>query len=145
MAGIPLFLKSIKSNNFLGIIFIAALLFSACDEGGGGDCVRIQDDPDFLQDFVECPTDGLQIVCNRFDCVLSFPIDDPVPPPEQLVRINPRKCEAIDCFNMECGMKNPFTGEDLGSAVFSIEEFPGDGTFAGTAGNQDFTCSPVVE
>lgn len=49
---------------------IAAFFFSACDEGGGGDCVRIQDDPDFLQDFVECPTDGLQMVCNRFDCVL---------------------------------------------------------------------------
>jgi len=145
MTGLSLFLKSIKTNKFHGIIFIAVIIFTACDGGGGGDCVRIQDDPDFLEEFVECPTDGLQMACNKYDCVLSFPIDDPVPPPEELVRINPRKCEAIDCFTMECEMKNPFTGEDLGSEVFTIEEFPGDGDFSGTAGDRDFACSPVVE
>jgi hypothetical protein len=142
MRRVPLLLGPIK---FLSVIFIAALIFSACDGDNGDDCVRLEDDPDFLMEFVDCPTEGLQMVCNRFDCVLSFPIDDPVPPPEQLVRINPRKCEAIDCITMECEMKNPFTGEDLGSAVFSIEEFPGDGTFTGAAGNQNFACSPVVE
>ncbi|MEW6146118.1 MAG: hypothetical protein AB1598_13990 [Thermodesulfobacteriota bacterium] len=142
MRRVPLFPSSIKK---LGVILIAALLISACDGGGSDDCVRLQDDPDILFGFLDCPTDGLQMVCNRFDCVLSFPIDDPVPPPEQLVRINPRKCEAIDCFAMDCVMRNPFNGENLGSEVFTIEEYPGDGNFSGTAGNLDFACSPVVE
>jgi hypothetical protein len=142
MRRVPLLLGSIK---FLSVIFIAALIFSACDGDNGDDCVRLEDDPDFLMEFVDCPTEGLQMVCNRFDCVLSFPIDDPVPPPEQLVRINPRNCEAIDCFTMDCVMRNPFNGENLGGAIFSIEEFPGDGTFTGTAGNLNFACSPVVE
>jgi hypothetical protein len=142
MTRLPLFLKSISG---LGIIFITALIISACDGNNGDDCVRLQDDPDFLMEFVDCPTDGLQTVCNRFDCVLSFQIDDPVPPPEQLVRINPRNCLVIDCFTMECETRNPFNGENLGSAIFSIEEFPGDGTFTGTAGNQNFACSPNVD
>jgi hypothetical protein len=69
-----LFLKSIRS---LGIIFIAALLFSACDGGSGDNCVSIEDDPDFLFGFETCPTDGLRMVCNKYDCVLSVPIGDP--------------------------------------------------------------------
>jgi hypothetical protein len=142
MTRVTLFLKSIRS---LGIIFIAALLFSACDGGSGDNCVSIEDDPDFLFGFETCPTDGLQMVCNKYDCVLSFPIDDPVPPPEQLVRINPRNCLAIDCFTMECETRNPVSGEFIGDLTYSIEEISEGSIFSGTTGSQDFVCSPNVD
>ena len=127
------------------IFILAALLLSACDGGNGDNCVRIQDDPDFLFGFEECPTDGLQMVCNRYDCVLSFPIDDPVPPPEQLVRINPRNCLVIDCFTMECETRNPFSGESIGDLTYSIENITAGSGFTGTTDTQDFVCSPVVD
>lgn len=143
----PLFLKSIRS---LGIIFIAALLFSACDGGSGDNCVGIGDDPDFLFGFKTCPTDGLQMVCNKYDCVLSIPLPDPVLPPDQLVRINPRSCDVIDCFTMECETRNPFSGEFVGDLTYSIEDISAGSGFSGVTLDDDivnftYTCSPNVD
>jgi hypothetical protein len=142
----PLFLKSIRN---LGMIFIAALLFSACDGSNGDSCVSIEDDPDFLFGFETCPTDGLQMVCNKYDCVLSIPIGDP-PPPEQLVRINPRSCLVIDCFTMECETRNPFGGEFVGDLTYSIEDISAGSVFSGVTlegGIEGFTyaCSPKLD
>lgn len=146
MIRVPLFFKAISS---LGIIFTTALLLSACDGGNGDNCVSIGDDPDFLSGFEECPTDGLQMVCNRYDCVLSIPIGDP-PPPEQLVRINPRDCDFIDCFTMECETRNPFTGEFVGDLTYSIEDISAGSVFSGVTLDGDmvsftYTCSPKLD
>ena len=134
---------------FRSIIFIATLLFSACDGGSGDNCVSIEDDPDFLLGFEECPTDGLQMVCNKYDCVLSIPIGDP-PPPEQLVRINPRDCLAIDCFTMECKTRNPISGGFVGDLTYSIEDISQGSLFSGTIldggfENFNYACSPDVD
>ena len=149
MTRVPDFLKTIRNNKILGMIFITALLLSACDGGDGDKCVSIQDDPDFLFGFETCPTDGLQMICNKYDCVLSIPIGDP-PPPEQLVRINPRNCLAIDCFTMECETRNPFSGEFVGDLTYSIEDiFAGSGfsgvTLEGDIVSFTYTCSPDVD
>lgn len=138
------FLYSIKP-----IFILAALLLSACDGDNGDNCVRIQDDPDFLFGFEECPTDGLQMVCNKYDCVLSIPIGDP-PPPDQLVRINPRNCDVIDCFTMVCETRNPFSGEFVGDLTYSIEDISAGSVFSGVTLDEDivnftYTCSPKLD
>ena len=89
------------------------------------------------------------MVCNKYNCVLSIPIGDP-PPPDQLVEINPRKCVAIDCFNMECKTMNPFTGENIGDLTYLIEDISGGSSFSGITLEVDiagftYTCSPDVD
>lgn len=143
------------------VCFMLVLSF-ACDGNGNGsdaNCIRLEDaNLQFLNQFEDCPTDGLIQVCNEdeFTCDLfregSRP---PFQPPDFLVFWTPSECTFFDCFTLQCEFRffdlfpcNCFTKTEIG-ILSNIRVFlPGDPTPGGGVveqSNSNFTASVEIE
>jgi hypothetical protein len=121
---------------------VLALGLWGCDDS---DCllcpikcqVDVGQDPGFLSDFAECPTDGLKQICNSYRCTQ----DD-----EFIAAFKAKQCKPQDCFNMSCA-KAGRDGSKF-SATVEVDEVFDDSSFTGILGTgesvfTDVTCVPL--
>lgn len=127
---------------------IACLLLTlglACDGDNGNSeksCVELGDNPGFLLGFESCPTDGLFQVCNHFACNLFEDITGLPMPPDLQVTIRPLDCELIDCFNLECDLREEF--EIIGIGLFAIEAMFFGKVIVDEEDAFDYECAPII-
>ncbi len=110
------------------------------------DCIKLEDEPDALLDFEDCPTEGLVQFCNGYGCNFY----------EGEINISPlalqgfvtfSDCEVIDCFNLECEFLG--TGIELRPfGILTIEEILDNSNFTGFSdldlGEFSYICSPII-
>jgi hypothetical protein len=112
------------------ILLIALFLFpfmsAGCDgDNNGGsepDCVDIGS----LEEFEDCPADGLTMVCGSLFCDFFEPGETPPNPPVLQTVIFQGECERIDCSTLECTLRStdfPEEGEVIGIGTFTISTF----------------------
>jgi hypothetical protein len=124
------------------IIFACLLLaldLWGCDSGGGGGtCVDLAEDPSFVFDFSDCPTDGLKQVCNRYECSKEGDL---------VATVRPRGCKPQDCFIMGCN--SVMQGDSTFGGGFIVDAVSEDSSFVTRLTVKDVLygaiCSPILD
>lgn len=151
-----------QRHTLLAVMFLllAAIAGSGCDDNNNRqpkptpaptptpDCIQLENEPDALFEFAECPTDGLVQFCNPYGCNF-YEGDLPTSPLVLQGRVEFFDCAVIDCFNVECGVAG-FNEFPNATAVLSIEEILDNSNIAGLssldgAGEFSYECSPIVQ
>lgn len=110
------------------------------------DCIHLEDQPDALLDFEDCPTEGLIEFCTGYGC--NFYEGEIFVSPLALQGfVTFSDCEVIDCFNIECDFLG--TGiEPRPFGILTIEEILGNSNLAGISsldvGEFSYECSPII-
>ena len=121
---------------FLIIPLVLVCLYGGCgnsNNGNNSECVMLEDDPNFLSDFPDCPAEGAIMICNNYSCNLS---QDGMPTGQEFLALS--ECSMADCTTIDC---------DLGQ--FSINMILENSNFSGVFTDQDeeefdYVCIPIV-
>lgn len=131
-------------------IFLCALISISCDGGSDGspepDCI----DTSSLEEFGDCPAEGLSMVCSSLFCSFFETGQTPPTPPVLQPVIFPGECIQVDCSTMECTIRSTNSGDAIGTGVFTISTFlTTENIFSGSVivdetDQFDYFCNGVV-
>lgn len=141
----------------LTALFLFPLISVGCDGDNNGssepDCIDISDGIAPLEEFEDCPAEGLTMVCGSLFCDFFEPGETPPNPPVLQPVIFQGECELIDCSTMECRIRStdfPDDGEVIGVGTFTISTFlTAEDLFSGVVvvdevEQFDYVCNGVV-
>lgn len=135
-------------------LFLLPIISVSCDgDNNGGpepDCIDISGGTAPLEEFEDCPAEGLTMVCGSLFCDFFDPGETPPNPPVLQPVIFQGECEQIDCSSMGCTIRSTDDGDVIGTAVFSISTFlTTEDLFTGSVvvdetDHFDYFCNSVV-
>lgn len=150
--------RSISANFNVFFLSLSLVMFfsilSACDGDNDGkpepDCIDISGGIAPLEEFEDCPAEGLTMVCGSLFCDFFEPGETPPNPPVLQPVVFQGECERIDCSTMECTIRSADDGDEIGTGVFIISTFlTTEDLFTGSvvideADQFDYVCNGVV-
>jgi hypothetical protein len=116
----------------------------------GPDCIDISGGIAPLEEFEDCPTEGLTMVCGSLFCDFFEPGEIPPNPPVLQPVVFQGDCEQIDCSTMECVIRSTDEGDVIGTALYTISTFLiTENLFTGSVvvdetDQFDYVCNGVV-
>lgn len=153
--------RSISANFNVFFLSLSLVMFfsilSACDGDNDGnpepDCIDISGGIAPLEEFEDCPAEGLTMVCGSLFCDFFEAGETPPNPPVLQPVVFQGECERIDCSTMECTIRStdfPDDGEVIGVGTFTISTFlTTENLFSGSVVVEnieqfDYVCNGVV-